>query len=155
VEDVLYGAVNSEYAIKQVNLANSHILKASLLNKFYGQKVYLATIMQSYFGMVIDMVQVPAMEKDLDVSYNISVIAELAPEFNTIFVKANKENQIGFNAILNFNVGEAYIGKRTYVYMLNDTRTGYDLVATTDVNIIGNVAFTSDKITDFIFLIVK
>jgi hypothetical protein len=80
---------------------------------------------------------------------------ELSPEFNTIFAKANKTSQLGFDAILNFNVGDVYIGKKAYVYMLNDTLTGYDLIGSIDVDSIGNISFASDKITDCIILIEK
>jgi hypothetical protein len=145
VEDVLYGAVDSEYVIKLVNLTNSHILNAALIDRFYGQRVYISAIMQSNFGIIINMENVFAMNKDLDASYNISALTEFAPEFNTFYAKANKLSYIGFDVILNFNVGEAYIGKKVYVYMLNDAKTGYDLIGITDVNIIGNVAFSSDK----------
>jgi hypothetical protein len=157
VESVLYGAgaLNNGYTINQVNLTDEHILKASLLSKFYGQKVYLVAIMQPDFGMMIDMAQAPTIDKDLEISYNISVEKELAPEFITLLAKANMINRLGFTPILNFNVGETYIGKKAYVYMLNETKTSYDLINSTDVDIIGNVAFTSDKLTDYIILIEK
>jgi hypothetical protein len=111
--------------------------------------------MQPDFGMMIDMAQAPTIDKDLEISYNISVVKELAPEFITLLAKANMINRLGFTPILNFNVGETYIGKKAYVYMLNETKTSYDLINSTDVDIIGNVAFTSDKITDYIILIEK
>jgi hypothetical protein len=39
--------------------------------------------------------------------------------------------------------------------MLNNNSTGYDLIGSVNVNSIGNVAFTSDKITDYISLVEK
>jgi uncharacterized protein (UPF0297 family) len=104
---------------------------------------------------MLDMAEIPTMTTDFEISYNIIPMAEFAPDFNAIMVKANKIRQLGFNAVLNFTVGEEYIGKPAYIFRLNDTATAYDLIETTEVNIIGNVVFTSDKITDFIILIGK
>jgi hypothetical protein len=148
-------ALDDGHTVNQAILSGDHILRASLLQKFYGQNTYLAAIFQPDFGLMIDMAQNPVLANDIEITYNKAVIAELAPEFNTILVKSNKVNKLGFNAIFNFNVGEAYIGKKAYVYMLNDTATGYDFVDATVVNSIGNVAFTVDKVTDFIILVEK
>jgi hypothetical protein len=155
VENILITALESGYTLNQINFADKHILRASLLNEYHGQRMYLAAIMQPDFGLMIDMTQIPVIEKDIDVSYSISDFAELSLEFNTVMLKADKASQLGFNTIFNFNVGEAYIGKKAYVYMLNDTSTGYDFIATTYVNSIGNAAFTSDKATDYIILVEK
>jgi hypothetical protein len=154
-ESILITALESGYTLNQINLADKHILRASLLNKYNGQRMYLAAIMQPDFGLMIDMTQIPIIQKDIEVSYSISAFAELSPEFNTVMLKADKASQLGFNTIFNFNVGEAYIGKKAYVYMLNDTSTGYDFIATTYVDSIGNVAFISDKATDYIILVEK
>jgi hypothetical protein len=148
-------ALDDGHTVSQAILSGDHILRNTLLQKLYGQNTYLAAIFQPDFGLMIDMAQNPVLANDIEITYNKAVIAELAPEFNTILVKSNKVNKLGFNAIFNFNVGEAYIGKKAYVYMLNDTATGYDFVDATVVNSIGNVAFTVDKVTDFIILVEK
>jgi hypothetical protein len=154
-ESTITAALENGYNISQINLSFDHILRAALLNKYYGQNILIAAIMQSDFGLMIDMSEVPVLTTDFDMEFTISNIEELAPEFNTLMAKANGTSQLGFNAILNFNVGESYIGKTAYVYRLNSTATGYDLISTTATNVIGNVAFTSDTITDFIILIEK
>jgi hypothetical protein len=155
IENALITAFENGYTLNQVDLSATHILKASLLNQYAGQKMYIVAIMQPDFGFIIDMTQIDVVKNDIDALYNISTSVEFSPDFNTFMVKANKPSQLEFDAIFNFNVGEALIGKKAYVYMLNDTSTGYDLIGSTDVNSIGNVAFTSDKITDYIILVEK
>jgi hypothetical protein len=149
------GVLENGFTITQFDLTSDHILRASLLNKFYGQNTLLAAIMQSNFGLMIDMSQVPVVQTDLEITYNVSTMSELAPEFNTVMIKANNSGELGFDGIFNFTVGDDCIGKTAYVYRLNDTATGYDLIETTVVNIIGNVAFTSDKFTDFVVFVEK
>jgi hypothetical protein len=154
-ENTNVGTLENGRTYNQVNVSSDHILRASLLQKFYGKNTYLAAIFQPNFGIMIDMAQNPVLDKDIEITYNKAVIADLAPEFDTILVKSNMVSNFGFDAIFNFNVGEVYVNKKAYIYMLNDTATGYNLIDSSVVNSIGNVAFTVDKVTDFIILVEK
>ena len=148
-------AYKEGYTIVQADVSRDHVLRAELLNKYYGQYLYLNAIFSADFGLTIDMAGVPMVANDVEIIYSFVSDPMIAPEFDVIHAIPNAMKPLGFDAISNFHIGDAYIGKKTYIYVLNESGAGYDLAGTAIVNEIGNVAFVSDRVTDVIIFIEK
>jgi len=143
------------YTMSQANVSQNHILRAALLNQYYGQNMYLNVVFGADFGLTIDMAGVPMTENDVEIAYTFVSDPIIAPEFDVIHAIPNAIKPLGFEAVFNFHIGDTYIGKKAYIYVLNESGTGYDFIGETIVNEIGNIAFTSRNVTDVIIFVEK
>jgi len=156
VEDFAY---KEGYAMMQANLSRDKVLRAELLNKYYGQPKYMNIVFSADFGLTIDMANVPMMVNDVEIAYSIVSAPMIASEFDVIHAIPKAIKPLGFEAIFNFHIGDAYVGKKTYIYVLNEQGIGYeligtyDLIGTTIVNEIGNIAFALTSMTDVIIFV--
>jgi len=143
------------YTILQTDMSQNNILRAALLNQYYGQNMYLNIVFAADFGLTIDMAGVPKAENDMEIAYTFTPDVTITSEFNVIHAIPNAIKPLGFEAIFNFHIGDAYIGKKVYIYVLNESGTGYDFAGETIVNEIGNIAFASRNVTDVIIFVEK
>ncbi len=143
------------YTMSQADVSRDHVLRAALLNQYYGQYLYLNAVFSADFGLTIDMANVPMMTNDVEIVYALAADPMIAPEFDVIHAVPDAIKPLGFDAIFNFHIGDEYVGKKAYIYVLNESATGYDLVYTTIVNEIGNVAFVCSSVTDVIIFVEK
>lgn len=143
------------YTMMQANLSRDKVLQAELLNKYYGQPMYMNVFFSADFGMTIDMANVLMMTNDVQIVYSIVSDPLIAPEFDVLHAIPDAIKPLEFEAIFNFHVGDEYIGKKAYIYVLNELGTGYDLARVSIVNEIGNIAFASANVSDVIILIEK
>ena len=143
------------YTYEQVNVSKEGILRAELLNKYYGQKVYFAAIFGKDFGMTIDMQETGVIAADMKLSYTMVSMPAFAEGFDTVHAVANTRTGLPMNAMLHFNVGKEYVGKIAYIYMLSDDAASYQFVGAMNVNEIGNIAYKTDDFTDVMILIAK
>lgn len=141
------------YTMLQADLSRDHVLRAELLNQYYGQYLYLNAVFSADFGLTIDMAGVSVVTDDVEIFYSFVADPMIAPEFDVIHAIPNTIKPLVFDAVFNFHIGDLYIGKKAYIYTLNETGTGYDLAGTTVVNEIGNIAFVSDNVTDVILFV--
>lgn len=138
---------------EQVTVNANGILRAELLNKYYGTKTYFAAIMSKDFGITFDMVSANVFTTDLVLKYTIVSVPGFAPGFATIHAIANQIVTLPAYATLHFNVGAEHAGKAAYVFAMTEDKTGYELKTVMSVNEIGNVAFTTQNFTDVMILI--
>ncbi len=141
------------YTMMQADLSKDTILRAELLNKYYGQFMYLNTVFSADFALTIDMANVPMATKDVKIAYTVVPDPLITPVFDVIHAIPNMVQSLEFEAIFNFHIGDAYVGKNAYIYVLSEQGTGYDLTGTTIVNEIGNIAFASTNVTDVIIFV--
>ena len=146
-------AYKEGYTMMQADLSRDKVLRAELLNKYYGQPMYMNAVFSADFGLTIDMANVPMMTNDVEIVYSIVSDPVIAPEFDVIHAIPKAIKPLGFEAIFNFHIGDAYVGKKAYIYVLNEQGTGYDLAGMTIVNEIGNIAFASTNVTDVIIFV--
>lgn len=145
----------SGYTMSQVDVSQGNTLAAELLNKYYGQYMYLNAIFSSYFGLTIDMSGVPMLSDNIELSYKLAPETSITQDFDVIHAIPNVTKPLGFDAVFNFNIGSKYIGKKAYLFMLNEAGTGYEPAGETIVNEIGNIAFNSSRSMDVIVFIEK
>lgn len=150
VEDFAY---KEGYTMMQANLSRDKVLRAELLNKYYGQPKYMNIVFSADFGLTIDMANVPMMVNDVEIAYSIASAPMIASEFDVIHAIPKAIKPLEFETIFNFHIGDAYIGKKAYIYVLNEQGTGYDLICTMIVNEIGNIAFALTRVTDVIIFV--
>ena len=143
------------YTYEQVNVSKDGILRAALLNKYYGQKVYFAAIFGKNFGMTIDMQEASAVAADLQLSYTMLNMPAFAAGFDTIHAVPNVRTKLPMSVTLHFGVGNEYTGRIAYIYALAEDEKSYKLVTAMPVNEIGNVAIKTADFTDVMILIAK
>lgn len=143
------------YTYEQVNVSKDGILRAALLNKYYGQKVYFAAIFGKNFGMTIDMQEASAVAADLQLSYTMLNMPAFAAGFDTIHAVPNVRTKLPMSVTLHFGVGNEYTGRIAYIYVLAEDEKSYKLVTAMPVNEIGNVAIKTADFTDVMILIAK
>ena len=143
------------YTYEQVNVSKDGILRAALLNKYYGQKVYFAAIFGKNFGMTIDMQEASAVAADLQLSYTMLNMPAFAAGFDTIHAVPNVRTKLPMSVTLHFGVGNEYTGRIAYIYALAEDEKSYKLVTAMPVNEIGNAAIKTADFTDVMILIAK
>ena len=148
-------AFKSGYTMSQVDVSQGNTLAAELLNKYYGQYMYLNAIFANNFGLTIDMSGVPMLSDNIELSYKLAPETSITQDFDVVHAIPNMTRPLGFDAIFNFNIGSEYIGKKAYLFMLNEAGTGYEPAGETIVNEIGNIAFNSNRVMDVIVFIEK
>ncbi|MCI7790458.1 MAG: hypothetical protein MR531_06755 [Lachnospiraceae bacterium] len=155
IEDAAAPTLPAGYTYEQVNVSKDGILRAALLNKYYGQKVYFAAIFGKNFGMTIDMQEASAVAADLQLSYTMLNMPAFAAGFDTIHAVPNVRTKLPMSVTLHFGVGNEYTGRIAYIYVLAEDEKSYKLVTAMPVNEIGNVAIKTADFTDVMILIAK
>ena len=143
------------YTFEQVNISKSGVLRAELLHKYYGQKSYLAAIVNKNVGITFDMQEVSTVEKDMNLTSTMVPVQDFAEGFDTVRVIASERTKLPASATLHYHVGNEYAGKIAYIYALSEDAASYKLVTAMTVNEIGNVAIKTDNFTDVMILIAK
>ena len=72
------------YTMLQADLSRDHVLRAELLNQYYGQYLYLNAVFSADFGLTIDMAGVPVVTDDVEIFYSFVADPMIAPEFDVI-----------------------------------------------------------------------
>lgn len=148
-------ALPEGYTYEQTVVEPDGVLKASLLQKYYGQKVYFAVIFGKNAAMTIDMQTVTSAGADMKLGYTLVGIPAFAADFATIHAVPIQRTVLPFQATLHFNVGSAYAGKTAYIYLMDADAAKYILVKTMNVNENGNVAIDTEQFTDVIIMIAE
>ena len=148
-------ALPEGYSYEQTVVEKDGMLKAALLQKYYGQKVYFAAIFGKGAAMTIDMQTVTTVNTDLKLGYSLVEIPAFAKNFVTIHAIPTQKTSLPFHATLHFNLGSEYAGMAAYIYTLDAEASRYSLIKTMNVNEIGNVAFDTTEMTDVIIMIAK
>ena len=148
-------ALPEGYTYEQTVVEPDSVLKASLLQKYYGQKVYFAVIFGKDAAMTIDMQTVTSAGADMKLGYTLVEIPAFAVDFATIHAVPIQRTVLPFQATLHFNVGSVYAGKTAYIYLMDADAAKYSLIKTMNVNETGNVAIDTEQFTDVIIMIAE
>ena len=148
-------ALPEGYTYEQTVVESDGVLRAALLQKYYGQKVYFAAIFGKDAAMTVDMQSVSAVSTDMKLGYTLVEIPAFADGFVTVHAIPTQRTVLPFQATLHFNIDSAYAGKAAYIYLLDADAAKYSLIKTMNVNEIGNVALDTDQFTDVIVMIAQ
>ena len=148
-------ALPAGYTFEQVNISKSGMLRVELLQKYYGQKLQLAAVVNKNVGITFDMQEVNSVAGDMNLTSTMVPVKDFAEGFNTVRVIASERTSLPASAALHYHVGSENAGKIAYIYVLTEDVASYKFVTAMAVNEIGNVAIKTDDFTDVMILIAK
>ncbi|MBQ6787219.1 MAG: hypothetical protein IJO85_05815 [Lachnospiraceae bacterium] len=148
-------ALPAGYTFEQVNISKSGMLRVELLQKYYGQKLQLAAVVNKNVGITFDMQEVNSVAGDMNLTSTMVPVKDFAEGFNTVRVIASERTKLPASATLHYHVGSENVGKIAYIYVLTEDVASYKFVTAMAVNEIGNVAIKTDDFTDVMILIAK
>ena len=142
------------YVYNQNIWNNGDVLKASLLENYFGQKVFFSTIFSKDAAMMIDMQQVTKTD-DVKLGYKLSLMTNVEEKFDVIHAVPADIKSLPYNVMLHFNLGSRYNGKMSYIFAKNSSEEDYRLKKIMKVDEFGNVAFDTTDISDVIIMVEK
>lgn len=132
-----------------------NILRAVLLDKYYGNNSMIIGHLGNAVGFTIAATGLQKTNKDLDLSIEKRTIANFAQGFMTVGLTSKNPQKLDFPISIHTNVGTEYIGKAAYIFEKSLETGTYRLNKAMLVNEIGNVALTTNEITDYMILIAE
>lgn len=148
-------ALPEGYTYEQAIVTKGEVLRAALLTKYFGQKVYFSAIFGADAAMTIDMQAAAGAVSDMRLGYTLAPIPAFAAGFETVHAIPLQRTSLSFHATLHFHVGSEYAGKQAYIFILDEAGDRYTQIKTMTVNEIGNVALDTSDITDIIVMIAQ
>ena len=91
--------------------------------------------------------------QDIDLSATMQVIERFAAGFDSFRVEPRKSTVLGQQMGIHLNVGAQYAGKMAFIFQKNLTSGKYELYTAMLVNEIGNVAVTTNVLSNLYILI--
>lgn len=129
------------------------VLRQALLYKYRGQKLMIMAHLGNGIGYSIDASQIGENVQDIDLSATMQVIERFAAGFDSFRVEPRKSTVLGQQMGIHLNVGAQYAGKMAFIFQKNLTSGKYELYTAMLVNEIGNVAVTTNVLSNLYILI--
>lgn len=130
-----------------------NILRAALLDKYYGNNSMIIGHLGNAVGFTIAAAGLQQNNMDIDLSIEKRTIANFAQGFTTIQLISKNPQKLTFQIGIHTNVGAEYIGEAAYIFEKSLETGAYSLNKVMFVNEIGNVALTTNEVTDYMILI--
>lgn len=131
------------------------VLKSSLLNQYAGQKLQILAMLSTNLGFSIDAAQMTANTENLDLRADFQEISNFTEGFITYHFVPEQEKVLPYEIGIHVNVGADYSNRTVYVFSLNTETKEYQLEKIGYVNEIGNIAVTTDQLSDRIIFVTK
>ena len=139
----------------ELHLSNKGKLQAELLRKYHGQFVVMMLHMGNGVGYTIDALQMTGNEADLTLKNKIEKDENFAEGFETYKLTVADEKTLSYAIGTHICVGKENAGKTAYIFCKNLVTGQYEVKNVMTVNSIGNVAVTTNTISDIVVLVQK
>ena len=131
------------------------ILRAALLDKYYGNNSIIMGHLGNAVGFTVETAGLQQTNTDLNLSIEKKELPNFAPGFHTVQLTSSEETKLATRIGIHTHVGTEYVGKAAYLFRKSLDTGAYVLDKVMFVNEIGNVALTTDEMTDYMILIAE
>ena len=149
------GMLDGGFAFETARLDEQKTLRLELLQKYHGRNMYVMAHLGNGVGFTVNAADTTKATANVELKTTMEKVPNFAEGFNTVKVTPNKATVLEFEVGLHVNVGEEYVGMTAYIFTKSLVTGEYQLSRVMTVNEIGNVAVTTNEMTDVMVLIQK
>lgn len=130
-------------------------LPALVMQKYYGQKLYMMAHMGNGIGYTINAEGLASDAASLQLLAYLELIENFAEGFTTMHYVPAKEVVLSYTIGIHMQVGTEYTGKPAYIFSKNRTTGLYEICQLTTVSENGNVAVQTKEISEMMIMIME